>query len=352
MKKHVGIITWYNSNNFGSQLQAYALTKVINSLGYKADMYTCSRYPIIKTLVDVLLYRIPLIRDISLFMIPTKKDSFIKRYLSEYYTKAKIPSFKKHKIMICGSDQIWAPNLYNPYYMLDFVPDEIKKISYAASIGLEEIPENLRQYYKVYINRINKISVREDKGKFLLAEHCGINAEVVLDPTLLVEKKEWDKIMNKNRIEKEYVFCYFLNKNHQYKDSVESYANKCGYEIYGISDNAEDCKWMHKMTFEDVGPCEFLGLIDGAKIIFTDSYHGSIFSLLYHKKFALFQRFQSGEKLCQNSRIEMLNKYFNVIPVNVNSDMADIPSLNYSKFEIQLENLRNNSISFLKGALK
>ena len=92
--------------------------------------------------------------------------------------------------VIYGSDQIWAPNCYNPFYFFHFLRGkEIRKISYAASIGLNEIPSNLVPIYKRHLQDFYKVSVREEEGKVLLNKECGIDADVVLDPTLSVDVK-------------------------------------------------------------------------------------------------------------------------------------------------------------------
>ena len=261
---------------------------------------------------------------------------------------------KSFDTIICGSDQIWAPNVYNPIYMLDFVPDNINKVSYAASIGLESIPDEMVENYKKYIGRIYHISVREEKGKEILKNQCGIESTVVLDPTLLLPKEEWDKLKKKSTIKEKYIFCYFLKKDHQYKELVKDFAKKNDYAIYGVSDNANDSSWMQTFDFRTVGPQEFIGLIESAQCIFTDSYHGTIFSMIYHKPFLLFEKFTSNDTICQNSRIEQLRTYFGIDKNIVRADSIntiEIAQVNYDEFESALAKLREGSRSFLKQAL-
>lgn len=354
MGKSVGIVTWYNSNNYGSQLQAYALFRILSILGFNSSVITMSHHPVIRRLIDCILYRMKLVRGYSLKRLSQKRAFFTKKYLKESYLSVSRPSFKKYNAFICGSDQIWAPNLYNPFYMLSFVPDEVNKISYAASIGLEDIPDNLIGDYKKYIGRINHISVREEKGRYLLQEKCGLESTVVLDPTLLLGKNEWDNIKKELQVKSNYIFCYFLNKNHKYKQLVKEFAEDNNYEIYGVSDNPADVSWMHLLSHQQVGPCEFIGMIEGAKAIITDSYHGTIFSMLYHKNFILFERFSKDDKICQNSRIEQLRHYFSIDDNIVKSDSInklELCPVDYKSFEITLAKLRDNSIRFLKDAL-
>ena len=357
MKKNVGIVTWYNSDNYGSQLQAYALKKVIESLGYNVGLITSSHHPTLKKVIDIVLYRTWPFYYISYYKTLDKKKVFTKRFLNEIYLRSQNPLFDNFQAFVCGSDQIWAPNQFSPYYMLSFVPNEVNKISYAASIGLEEIPDELVEKYKKNIGRINHVSVREDTGKKLLKERCGIEATVVLDPTLLADKGTWDKIKKKSDIKSKYIFCYFLRKDHKYKEVVKEYAVQNDLEIYGVSDNPNDSEWMHLFNHIQVGPREFIGLVDEAHMIITDSYHGTIFRMLYHKKFVLFERFDSKDKICQNSRIEQLKTYFNIGGNVIRPDLISTPFLSscklidYNDFESKLSILRTNSMNFLREAL-
>lgn len=354
MKKKVGIVTWYYSNNYGSQLQAYALSKALSNIGYDAVMISRSHHATIRMIIDMILFKSFISRTILLSFSSNKRDVFIKNYFKEHYLSYETNSFDKYDNIICGSDQIWAPNVFSPYYMLDFVPNKVNKISYAASIGLDYIPDNLTEQYKKYIGRINHISVRESKGHDLLKERCGIESTVVLDPTLLVKKEEWDKIKKEPTINSNYIFCYFLKKNHNYSRLVKEYADKNKYEIYGVSDNESDSSWMHLLSHKQVGPCEFIGLIDGAQTVITDSYHGTIFSLLYHKDFVLFERFNVDDIICQNSRIEQLRKYFcidnNIVKTSTINEIEIVP-VDYDMIEEALLYQRDNSIRFLKEAL-
>ena len=111
---------------------------------------------------------------------------------------------------------------------------------------------------------------------------------------------------------------------------------------------------MHIYDFKTVGPCEFIGLIEGAVGVFTDSYHGTIFSMLYHKPFTLFERFSCGDNINQNSRIEQLKSYFGIDNNVVKADSVSsvvLNSINYEEFEHTLEELRGYSAAFLKKAL-
>jgi hypothetical protein len=148
---------------------------------------------------------------------------FQNRYLKQsklFQDKWKINKVKnKYDVIVSGSDQIWAPNVFNPVYMGDFKKSKNqKKISYAASIGLSDIPESLIDTYKELLSDFDHVSVREETGKELLLNSCDCKSKVVLDPTLLLNTTQYDKLLKKvQNIKQPYVFCYFLNKNHKYR---------------------------------------------------------------------------------------------------------------------------------------
>lgn len=359
--KRIGIITWHYYPNYGSRLQIYALQNVLIKLGFDAEIINYKNKAMVHgNLVRILssiLIRIP--KSLVSRLCPSLLFSF-NRFdrnhlkLSNTFYKSCNINYNSYDAVICGSDQILAPNVYNPTYMLDFVSDNKLKISYAASIGLNKLPEDLVPEYTKFISRINYISVREEKAKELLLTHCGIDSTVVLDPTLLVNINEWKSIEQPINLKKKFVFCYFLNKNHKYKTIVQNYAHDNNLSIYGVSENPNDTDWMTMFNKRIVGPCEFLGLINEASVIFTDSYHGTIFSLLYHKKFVTFERFSVDDSICQNSRIEQLAKYFDIhdnIVKACDTIKININEIDYRKFETKLSGLREFSLNFINKAL-
>ncbi len=361
-KKRVGIITWHYYKNFGSALQAYALQESIKKMGYTVKIidYRDPRFGYVDKKKDFVKIIINIFNKACL--LKRKYDVFYSYFNMKYFKKTKLIQntdllkdiCKSFDTVICGSDQIWAPNVFNPIYMLSFVPDNIKKISYAASIGLDKIPEDMTSKYASLLSSFDSISVRESKGAELLETNCGVHAEIVLDPTMLINEKEWAKIEKKPELvtDEKYIFCYFLNQENNYKKCVMDFAHKNGYKIIGISAKKADKEWINIVN---IGPREFLWLIHNAETIITDSYHGTIFSLLYHKKFNTLKRFLNDDIICQNSRIYQLESYFglekNIIEVTDTTELITL-DIDYDKFEINLDRLREHSFGFLRKALE
>lgn len=364
-KKNIGIMTWHYYPNFGSALQSFALQSVIAELGYDTKIinYRNLKYGKQNRVKDVCRYVLDIIFRKTGFLV----DKFCYPFIRFHYQflkqtkliqdESKLPKVcKMFDAVVCGSDQIWAPNVFNSVYMLDFVPNTIKKVSYAASIGLNDIPDELVNSYKKLLSNFCMISVRERLGAEIIKEKCGITASVVLDPTLLMDANKWSRLENapKNLGDERYVFCYFLKHDHNYAESVRRFAKKHGYRILGYTINHDDCSWMDK-KIEKIGPCEFLWLIHNAAVVITDSYHGTIFSLLYHKDFITLERFESADVICQNSRIYQLKDYFGldnqIVKVDASSEFV-INKVNYDIFENQLTQLRKASVEYLMSALE
>lgn len=361
MKNNVAIITWHYYHNFGSALQAYALQasikkleKNVKILNYRDLIF--GKYSQSKLKLQSVLH--------LLFSKKTERLSYAFPFFQEKYfyqttlvtDRQKLGDIgRKFDTVVCGSDQIWAPNALNTVYLLDFLPERTEKVSYAASIGLNEIPIDKQQVYRDALKSFKAVSIREQKGAELLKDVCDIDAQVVLDPTLLLNKEEWTQLEQpvQKLIDSRFLFCYLLKADHNYKNRILEYAKEKNQEVLGFSANESDNSWMR--ILKNIGPCEFLWLIHHADTVITDSYHGTIFSLLYHKRFITIERFNSDDGICQNSRIDQLRSNFGlekeIVPQNLPEKLS-VSETDYSLFEERLGKLRVSSIGFLKDALR
>lgn len=363
MANKIGIVTWHYYSNFGSGLQAFALQKMISDIGYDVEIINYRNPQICrrvwwKEILKCILHNTVGVFDNKVYVKTLSgTKNFQNRYLSlttRFECPEKIADIVGgFSCLVYGSDQIWAPNVYNPIYMGGYVPMHIRKISYAASIGLNDIPINLVRVYKENLSSYHAVAVREEEGRVLLKKKCGIESKVVLDPTLMLNVATYSKMQRRVKgIKGKFIYCYFLNKEHEYRETVEEYARKHELQIVGSSDKNSDSEWMIKLA--NIGADQFLWLINNAETIFTDSYHGSIFSLLFHKNFWTFVRFKENNPICQNSRIRQLQNNFNIghriIPSKGVVDDSKVIDFDY--FEKRLEELRLDSISYIMEALK
>lgn len=359
MNNKIGIFTWHYYQNFGSALQCFALQSILESMGedVKVINYRNPKFGSVNIFKENICYILaPILQCVSK-RFKLSNLLFRKKYINEtrlVRTSEEICEISKHfDVIVYGSDQIWAPNLLNTIYLGEHVDSTVRKISYAASIGLNNIPDNLLPTYKYLLGSFYKIGIREQEGKDLIKAKCDMDSTVVLDPTLMLDVQIYSNMQRKvNGIKQPYLFCYFLNTEHHYKDRVQKYAYKHNLQIIGVSDQTTDNEWMTRLT--GLGADQFLWLINHAETIMTDSYHGSIFSLLFHKNLWIFQRFDEENPICQNSRIRQLNTYFNLSSriIYGESTVEESLPIDYEYFESKLNRLRASSIDFLRNALK
>jgi hypothetical protein len=367
--KKVGIVTVYKNINYGSKLQNYALQYKLGYFEYNSETISITSKNSVKIESKLIrLIKNPTIVWDYVLKNHLKKSALIKRkklfdeYLTDYIKESNYntedirilieKNQSPYDLYICGSDQIWAPNQFNEDFFLAFVNNRNKKIAYAPSIGLPAIPDSLINKYKELIDDIQFLSIREKDGAYLIKEITGREAQVVLDPTLLLSKNEWRRHAIPTTIKDPYVLCYFLGTNKIHRSWVENLSKKTGYKIIVLPFVTRDFYWGDKSIFE-AGPREFLGLVDGAKIICTDSYHGMLFSINFNKEFFSFLRFKDGDKLNQNSRVLNFLEKFNlknrIVDLNVNNDYEQI---NWSQVNSQIEAERTKSLEFLKQSLR
>ena len=357
--KKACIITLCGNVNYGNKLQNYALQKVVSSFGFKTYTIWNKEYKflsnnnriwIIKSVKNVINH---ILRRNYLFNRYYMFKKFNLKYLnyyykSIYYGNAKRLKGKFNKVII-GSDQIWkwftrGDNFGNLEFGL-FEASE-KVYSYAASFGISEIPENKRLLYSNGLNHINKMSVREQNAIKMVENLSGRkDAILVLDPTLLLSKEEWQLISKKPRFLKsndKYILLYFLGEC-SILNSARLLALECGYKLICI--NTGTYEYFHS------GPCEFVYLFENAEMVITDSFHACTFSIIFNKPFYVFERKSDSQSMI--SRIDSLLNRYGLVDRKINNinqicfDNFRISNEIYIKINEDID----NSISFLKKCL-
>ena len=385
--KKVGIVSCYFKNNYGSMLQAYASQKILDDNNIPNETINISKLSDFSK--GKKKYYLSQITNLHLIkakfgMIKLKIYSKINKKLKKNFAirNKKFEEFKKNfnltrsfntykelneyseKVcsdVIVGSDQLWLPvNVVSDYYTLNWVPDNINKISYATSFGISSIPKKYKWKYKYFLNRIENLSVRENTAVNLVKDVAGITAKVVCDPTLLLTKEEWMDIQSETPILKDkYIFCYFLGKNIEHRKFVERLKEKTGYKIVSINHCDEYVKYSDDFADivpYDVGPSEFINYIRNAEYVCTDSFHGTVFSLINNTKFFTFERFSKKSKMSTNSRIhsllEIVDLKNRLVSENGNVDELINDSINFDKVNKKLEEFRKDSKDWLLSSIK
>lgn len=338
----VAIITIV-SKNYGNRLQNYALQSVLEILGYSVETLQRESKP--KSIKQYM-------KTIAQILLQTKGYKFKKfdkkiHFAESAVTRDSYPDNidKQYKSFIVGSDQVW-----NPYYdfvagkcdFLTFARDD-QKISYAASFGVSEIPYERKTEYADHLKTFKAISVREKKGAEIVEELADRKATVVLDPTLLLGESEWKKVEKKPAFcpKKKYVLVYALgDKTNRFKDKIKQLKEE--YEIFDVRSLQKTGKEL------PIGPSEFLYLIRNSEEVLTDSFHATVFSIIFHKKFVAFNR----PGLNMNSRIESLAELVGAKDqLTECGDLNGETGINYMDVDEVLEEERRKSIDFLKKAL-
>ena len=212
--------------------------------------------------------------------------------------------------VIIGSDQMWHPGFsFGNHISLRFVPRNVRTISYATSLGVSKYPRYCWHSAKNVWKRLNYLSVREEQGKEIINKICpNIPVKVLVDPTYLLTKEEWLELMPFKQIEKErYVLCYFLGNDEKSYMCAQRFARR--YNLKLLSILSDESSSLSDTSFADrviVGAdvVDFINLIRGADYVFTDSFHGTAFSVINEKQFFVIYRKRNREKLSRNSRID------------------------------------------------
>lgn len=332
----IGIITlYYNNFNYGGILQAYALTNYLNSLNeieaeqimYDAPYEKRTIRELLRNkkgkIIWFLLSKIWLIIKDSIFkslkigfysIKDKKRIEMMKKFIediphSELVLEENIENINDwYDVFITGSDQVWNPTWYRSACFLNFVRDEKKKISYAASMGVNSLSEEKQQKIIPLIKRLDFISVREKKAKNILEKYIIEKPiDVVVDPVLLLSTEEWNKIAHSVIKEKQYVYAYFLGKNKSNIRNAKKIAQNLGNNKMSIAyiymTFRKSKKNLNNILIHDAGPAEFLGLIRDSEIVLTDSFHAVVFSIIFRKKFIAFKKHNDRNEDSMNSRI-------------------------------------------------
>jgi hypothetical protein len=395
MNNKVGLITIHYVDNLGGVLLAYALQDVIKRFGYDCRIidFDPTVVPsrtshlarsIARRVVRMHLYLSqfpyyfgllaknrgsvfpPRHKHKSVGLRKIRFDSFRQEHIKlseQHYVSsgALSKSPPQYDAYVCGSDQIWNPFICKdpsearnePAYFLTFAR-ETKRISYAPSIAIPSIPETLREEMAKMLHAIPHLSSREKQGAELIHALTGRNVEVVLDPTLLLNSDQWNKIAVDQSIEEPYILCYFLGDGMEYRNVAIELSKKLQHRLVVISRVNRDMSDHGAIDCSDAGPAEFIGLLKNASLVCTDSYHGTLFSINYEKPFYVFERPGSSGTESMVTRIVSILDLLELKSRLLRTGMP-VPKMpmqiDYSKSRLLLDKNRRKSLRYLEDAL-
>lgn len=387
--KKVGIVT-LNSENYGNVLQNYAVQEVINSLGFSAETIKNTTrfgqyYPkdekvnkftpkYIRTFIlNQLNYRYNIknsgngILKTVLYCKKNKKllneakqnrKNAFNRFSEEFLKWSNLtldinkPLTEKqlyaYDFFVAGSDQVWNPTYpqTSSINFLQFAP-RYKRVAFSPSFGINEIPAVLKENYARWLSEIPYLSVREEQGRRIISELCDRDAIVLCDPTMCLTKEQWLGIAEQPKFDltKPYILTYFLgDRTKKYDKYIEKIAKEYNLNVINLFDVLD-------LVHYAVSPQELLYLVNNAKLVCTDSFHGTVFSIIMHTDFVTFTRNESGRSM--HSRIETLldtfdlkERNYNVLPVD------ELFKTDFSNVDNILQLKKQEAIDFLKNAFE
>lgn len=332
----IGVCIKYFHENYGGMLQAYATASMLEERGLDYELVQYEK----KRTIPGIVRSLP--RLLNRVLLNDKYEAFLKKqgmrahpefaamdaarmqcfhtFKENHFTKLS-PVFKgydalcegarRYSAVVTGSDQLWSPaGLPTNYYNLMFVPREIRKISYASSFGVGYIPWYQKKRTAEYLNRIEFISMRENKGAELVKELTGRTVPTILDPVFMFDRAGWEKLIpTETIVDEPYLLAYFLGGNPAHREAVKQAAKELGCKIVTLPHmdqyvSADEDFGDYRLY--EVGPDKFLNLIRGARYVCTDSFHGSCFAIIHNKPFVTFSRYDENSGHSKNSRIDTL----------------------------------------------
>lgn len=359
----IDIVTLHRAQNYGSVLQAFALQKQIEKLGHQA--YILDYYPerytnkgLLKRLKNKSRrFKNPLVLLIAKLLIyPSYLRKGIQFNKFMHYLNLEKPSFATNEegmgrftdadAYCAGSDQIWNSHWnegVEKALFLDFVPKGKLCFSYAASIGLSNIPANEIDETKLLLDKFEFLSLREDKGVELVKELGRTDAVQCLDPTLLMSKEEWSQYADDSYKGKEYVLTYNLHHDPEIDKCAKAIASKYHLQIRNISYN-----WHDIIRHGHLDWCPtvegFLGLIKNAKYVVADSFHATAFSIIFEKPFVVITPEVASSRL--SSLLKMLGQDEHNINKFTSLKVIEQP-IDYIRVKSIIDTKQRESISFL-----
>lgn len=359
--KRVGIITFHASNNYGSVLQAYALKRVVEKEGFRVNIIN------FQTAGQQNLYAFPKpnnsVKNIARNFLswPYRKQlkdriekfqSFREKNLdltAEYHCLEELRGLNiDFDYFIAGSDQIWKPFIvdFSDAYLLSFVNDKRKCVSYAASLAMPNIPYEYYDLFRMNLSDFKAISIREKNCQADLSSLLNRDVKVVPDPVLLLPDKEWAMLSEKEEFNRPpYVLGYFLRHSPRMQSFANRYAKSAALEYNTIHYTSRGTICRGRKEYS-LGPAGFVSAVKNAELVVTNSFHALAFSIIFSKK--VYIEMEKGVSLNANSRITtVLQNVYPGVDFNLN-EVIDFSR--YRKFS-RLNEYSQEGISFLERSL-
>lgn len=372
VNQKVGVMTFHMAHNYGAMLQAYALPKALETIGYECEVIDY-RFPYIYNWgrsinYNELVITHGFVKGSYHFLRHILKGDYNpeKRYNKFNYFREKVITHSdkvyrtadeldnmEYAAVLFGSDQIWNENLTNgvakEYFGQFKCADSLKKIAYAASCGGSSFYQEANRICYDYLDEFTALGIREE-GLVKTLQDKGYNAIQVLDPSLLLDRSKWMEMVtlvpNKIEIPEKYMLIYAFDEDEKLYDLAREYASNRDLEILVIAYDKKDC--MHGMTvLTECGPADFVNLIANADFIVTTSFHGTAFSILLEREFCCIPH------PIYHERTDSLLKLLNLEERNTTADCgwSEMKKIEWETVQEKLGKEREQSLNFIRTVL-
>lgn len=365
----IATLTFHASHNYGSVLQAYALSKQLELMGNEVEIINLRpqsqkdaypRVPRCRRSVDKAFY---LLNKSKINKRYDEYERFINNVLpvtkAEYSSTEELKSARlDYDAFVCGGDQIWNPVCqdFETAYFLQFLHSDsrAKKISYSPSLGKTEFDEETEKKIGAWVQSFDSISVRETRGAKLVSSLSGRKADVVCDPVVLLDKEHWDELAVNPKIKEPYMLVYFLENNHGNKGFVDELSKMFGLKVVVLTEYLRDVVKSYIKKY-DASPEEFVGLFKNASFVYTNSFHGTAFATIYNKPF--ISVIDADQQNAVNNNDSRKIDYLNLLGLQDRLIKNDLPSkeellnCDFTQANKKIKEFREKSYKYLCDAL-
>ncbi len=364
----IALVTIHNANNYGAILQTFALHKVLSRYGDVQIIDYDNRHIAID--LDLIRFKpsfhgmLGMGKDIFRLLPRYRVIKKFKQFFAKYMKKTQKLSAEElyhgyagnFDVYVAGSDQIWNPACISEncsvdqIYFLNFVPNGVKKLSYASSMGSYQWSIEEKCHIKELLNDFDMISVREKDGQVLLQEILERPVHHVVDPTLLLSKNEWLEVIGKNRElkqEEKYILLYSVPKTKLICSAVEYFSKKLGLKVIAIDQGLSTVGKVDKQI-RDAGPIEYLSLFANAEFVITDSFHGTCFSVNFQKPFVAIAPGKHSNRI--ESLLSLIGLQDRIVRCEEEFGSLNI-EIDFEEASNELYSLRKQALSLLSKVL-
>lgn len=368
----IALLSFHNTANYGAALQAYALERYLHDKGYRCEYinYVNPMRGSVYSMTSQILESLKQgnVKEAILYLVGSPMMMLRKRKFRLFYDKNLVQTKqiykssgeavalnKEYDAFIVGSDQVWNPhnNGRDTAFLLDFVEDGKKKISYASSFGVSSLDDEIRGGYAQCLNRIDRLSVREQFGQRLVEELTGRKAEVVLDPVFLLRKEDWMQFIPLKKPSAKYVFSY-TNRANQFASFIQTTKYSLNGIIHyklGRNTSIQDFISRKVRVKYSMSPAQFVGTIYHAELVVSASFHCIALAILLNKPFVAILTNNKGKDERILNLLRQLGLESRILTSEMTSQAVNAP-IDYDAVNKTLAVMRESSTHFLIEAIE